>query len=476
MIVRRRLTSLPLRVRLVLVAVVLVAAGLTIAAVATRYALQSFLLDKVDQQFATAQRPLVITLNHPDTNPPTPGLQLEGLLPSGSYASFTPLSGGGTMSVYFLPRQQAPASLRALVASAPLGRSTAGGYRIEVTQVSADGPGGPGGPTTAGTPDARLAIAIPLSDVRSTLNRLALLEALIGLVVLAAVGVIAYLLVRRELRPLARIEDDAAAIAAGDLSRRIEQADPATEIGSLGRSLNAMLAQIEQAFDDRRQTELRLRRFVADASHELRTPLTSVRGFAELFRRGAADRPADLAVVMSRIESEAGRMGVLVEDLLLLARLDQGRPLEREPVDVAALLRELVADHQMLHPQWPIELSEQPVPAVPGDQLRLRQAIGNVLTNARLHTPPGTAITADLSRRGDEVVIEIADRGPGIPGEHLDRLFERFFRADASRARASGGSGLGLSIVASIMEAHGGRVEAENRDGGGATFRLILPL
>jgi two-component system OmpR family sensor kinase len=463
---RTRLSSLPLRVRLVLVAVVLVAAGLTIAAVATRLALESFLLDKVDQQFAPARRPLVITLGHQGDGP-TPDLQ--GLLPPGSYATLTPFSGGTPTPRYFSPTSSAPASLVGLTAAAPLGRSTAGGYRIEVTQV-ADGPGGPI------TPDARLAIAIPLSDVRSTLDRLALLESLIGLVVLAAVGAIAYLLVRRELRPLARIEDAAAAIAAGDLSRRIEQADPATEIGSLGRSLNAMLAQIEQAFDDRRETELRLRRFVADASHELRTPLTSVRGFAELFRRGAAERPADLAVVMSRIEAEAARMGVLVEDLLLLARLDQGRPLEREPVDVAALLRELVADHQMLHPQWPIELSEQPVPAVPGDQLRLRQAIGNVLANARLHTPPGTAIAADLSRRGDEVVIEIADSGPGIPSEHLDRLFERFFRADASRARASGGSGLGLSIVASIMEAHGGRVQAENRDGGGATFRLILPL
>jgi two-component system OmpR family sensor kinase len=466
-IVRTRLASLPLRVRLVLVAVVLVAAGLTIAAVATRYALESFLLDKVDQQFASAQRPLVITLDHPAGDRPPPDLQ--GLLPPGSYASLTPLSGGTPSHVYFSP-DQAPASLAGLTAAAPLGRSTAGGYRIDVTQVA---PPGPAGPTA---PDARLAIAIPLSDVRSTLDRLVLLESLIGLAVLVAVGVIAYLLVRRELRPLARIEDAAAAIAAGDLSRRVEQADPATEIGSLGQSLNAMLAQIERAFDDRSRTEQRLRRFVADASHELRTPLTSERGFAELFRRGAADRPADLAVVMSRIEAEAGRMGVLVEDLLQLARLDQGRPLEREPVDVAALLRELVADHRMLHPEWPIELIEQPLPAVPGDQLRLRQAIGNVLANARLHTPAGTAIAVDLRRRGDEVAIEIGDRGPGIPGEHLDRLFERFFRADPSRSRARGGSGLGLSIVASIMEAHGGRAEAENRDGGGATFRLILPL
>jgi two-component system, OmpR family, sensor kinase len=179
---------------------------------------------------------------------------------------------------------------------------------------------------------------------------------------------------------------------------------------------------------------------------------------------------------MSRIEAEAVRMGVLVEDLLLLARLDQGRAIERQPVDVAALVGELVEDHRMLHAEWPIELNADDVPEVLGDELRLRQAIGNVLTNARLHTPAGTPIVVSVSQRPDEVVIEVADRGPGIPADELERVFERFFRADPSRARASGGSGLGLSIVASILEAHGGRVEAENRPDGGAVFRLVLPL
>jgi two-component system OmpR family sensor kinase len=463
---RRRLASLPLRVRLVLVVVVLVTAGLLVAGVATRYALESFLIDRVDQQFGPAQHPLVMELSgdEPDSDHLAPNL--EGVLPRGSYATLI-APGSGVAPEFYSSQGATPASLRELARSAPFGLSTAGGYRIDVV-AAPSGPGGDG--------NARLAIAIPLSDVHSTLDRLALLELLIGLVVLGAIAAVAYLLVRHELRPLIQIEDTAAAIAAGDLARRVDEADPATEIGSLGQSLNAMLAQIEQAFDERRRSEQRLRRFVADASHELRTPLTSVRGFAELFRRGAADRPDDLAIVMSRIEAEAVRMGVLVEDLLLLARLDQGRAIERQPVDVAALVGELVEDHRMLHAEWPIELRSGDVPEVLGDELRLRQAIGNVLTNARLHTPAGTPIAVSVSQRPDEVVIEIADRGPGIPADELERVFERFFRADPSRARASGGSGLGLSIVASILEAHGGRVEAENRADGGAVFRLVLPV
>ena len=463
---RRWLASLPLRVRLVLVVVVLVTAGLLVAGVATRYALESCLIDRVDQQFAPAQHPLEIELGGGDTDGDHPAPDLEGVLPRGSYATLI-TTGSDTSPEFYSSQGTVPGELRALARSAPLGLSTDRGYRVDVVAV-ANGP--------IAVTNARLVIAIPLSDVRSTLDRLALLELLIGAVVLAAVAALAYLLVRHELRPLIRIEDTAAAIAGGDLARRVDEADPATEIGSLGQSLNAMLAQIEQAFDERRRSEQRLRRFVADASHELRTPLTSVRGFAELFRRGAADRPDDLAIVMSRIEAEAVRMGVLVEDLLLLARLDQGRAIERQPVDVAALVGELVEDHRMLHAEWPIELRSGDVPDVLGDELRLRQAIGNVLTNARLHTPAGTPIAVSVSQRAEEVVIEVADRGPGIPADELARVFERFFRADPSRARASGGSGLGLSIVASILEAHGGKVEAENRPDGGAVFRLVLPV
>jgi two-component system OmpR family sensor kinase len=282
-------------------------------------------------------------------------------------------------------------------------------------------------------------------------------------------------MVRLGLRPLGRIEQTAGAIAAGDLSQRIENSDPRTEVGRLGGALNEMLAQIERAFAERERSENRLRQFVADASHELRTPLTSVRGYAELFRRGASDRPEDLRVVMRRIEDDAARMGVLVEDMLLLARLDQGRPLEREPVDLGAIAADLADDARMLHPDWPVELRVDGETIVTGDELRLRQALGNLLANARAHTPQGTPVTVAVTGNGQVVTVEVADRGPGIDAEDLPRVFERFYRADPSRSRASGGSGLGLSIVASIAEAHSGEAAVTSEAGQGATFTLSIP-
>ncbi len=252
--------------------------------------------------------------------------------------------------------------------------------------------------------------------------------------------------------------------------------NPVTEVGRLGASLNAMLSQIEIAFKERQASENRLRRFVADASHELRTPLTSVRGYAELFRRGASENPEDLAVVMTRIEAEAERMGILVEDLLLLAKLDQGRPLAHEPVDLSALVGEMAGDHRLLHPEWPIEEETAPGLTVSGDELRLRQAIGNLLSNARSYTPPGTRIAVSAAAGDGMARIEVADEGPGVPSEMGDRVFERFFRADESRTRSSGGAGLGLAIVSAIAAAHGGRAEMESTPGKGATFRIVLPL
>jgi two-component system OmpR family sensor kinase len=447
---------MPLRVRLVLVSVVLLAAALLIAGVATRVALERFLIDRVDEQFQPAVNPVLIAVS--DQHDPRARDQAQGALPPGSYAVLIAPSGSAAVKFF---SHDVPASLTSLTKRAPVGTSTLDGYRVRVI---------------AGNNGSRLVLAIPLSDVHSTLDRLALLELLIGLIVLVAVAVIAYLLVRRELRPLRRIEDTAAAIAAGDLSQRVDDANPRTEVGSLGRSLNAMLAQIEEAFDERRRSEDRLRRFVADASHELRTPLTSVRGFAELFRRGAAERPDDLAIAMRRIEAEAERMGVLVEDLLLLAKLDQGRPLEQESVDVGGLLEDLVSDHRMLYSEWPIDLHSEPGGEVIGDELRLRQAFANLLSNARSHTPPGTPIRVSLARDGDGgMAIEVADDGPGIAPADLERVFERFFRADPSRARRNGGTGLGLSIVDAIARAHGGRAEVESSEGGGAVFRLVLP-
>ena len=454
-----------LRLRLSMLAVVLVAAGLLAAGIATRYELRGFLIDRVDSQLQSAADPVSNYFARGDTDPGAQH-QVANALPRGSYAAVVDPGGSIAASLYF-DEGAVPAHLRHEVTEAPVGTSTYDGYRMYAT---------PGIPGTLGGLNVRMVIATPLHDVNSTLNRLAMLELLVGLIVLAVVAVIAFWLVRRELRPLVRIEDTAAAIAGGDLTQRVPEEAHGTEIGDLAASLNAMLAQIEQAFEQRRQSEERLRRFVSDASHELRTPLTSVRGFAELFHRGAASRPDDLALAMSRIESEAERMGVIVEDLLLLANLDQGRPLAQEQFDLKAVLAEMVADHAMLHADWPISFGADGGSDLVGDELRIRQAVANLLANARAHTPPGTSIAVTLATAGDDRTVEVSDSGPGIAADDLPHLFERFYRVDASRARRSGGSGLGLAIVQAIAEAHGGSVSVSSVEGEGATFTIVLPI
>jgi two-component system, OmpR family, sensor kinase len=283
-------------------------------------------------------------------------------------------------------------------------------------------------------------------------------------------------LVRLGLRPLTGMRKTAEAIAAGDLSMRVAPADDRTEIGRFGQALNTMLGRIERAFAERQASEDRLRRFVADASHELRTPLTSIRGYAELFRRGAATRPDDLAKAMHRIEDEAARMGVLVEELLLLARLDQGRPVDRQPVDLTALARDAVADARVVEPARPLELDTNGPVRVTGDAVRLRQVLDNLLANVRTHTPPETAAAVRVRADDGHAVLEVADRGPGMSEDESARAFERFYRVDASRSRDSGGVGLGLSIVSAIVTAHGGEVQVRSAPGEGATFTVTLPL
>jgi two-component system OmpR family sensor kinase len=454
----------PLRVRLSIISVLLVGAGLVVAGVATRLELKSFLLDRTDSQLQSAAGPVLAFFFRGDSDTGAQQ-QVLGVLAPGSYAAVVAPDGSIAAAQRFGTGVPGKA-LAARALDAPVGVSTVAGYRIAV--LSSEG--------TPLPPGDKLVIAMPLSDVDSTLNRLVVLEVVVGLAVLAGVAALAYLLVRRELRPLERIEETAATIAGGDLSRRVDGANGSTEVGSLARSLNAMLAQIEAAFDERRRSEERLRRFVGDASHELRTPLTAVRGFAELFRHGAATRPADLALAMDRIESEAERMSVLVDDLLLLANLDQGRPLELGRVDLQEILSEMVSDHALLHPAWPISFVATGDAEVRGDELRLRQAVGNLLSNVRGHTPEGTDVVVRLLTAGAERMIDVQDSGPGIPEEHLGDVFDRFFRVDPSRTRGSGGSGLGLSIAASIAAAHGGRAEAFPREGGGTTFRIALPI
>ncbi len=319
-------------------------------------------------------------------------------------------------------------------------------------------------------------VAISLADVHATLHRLLLVELLVTLSVLAAVGALAWWLIRVGLRPLTEMEGAAADIAAGDLSRRIETTDEHTEVGRLGGALNVMLEKIEEAFAERGASEARLRRFVADASHELRTPLTSIRGYAELFRRGARSHPDDLEKSMQRIEDESARMGILVDDLLLLARLDHGPKLDHGPVDLSVVANDAVNDARVVQSDRPIDVAADGPAIIDGDDARLRQVAANLMSNALEHTPPRTPVHVRVMRDGDHVVLEVADEGPGLDEEHAAKVFDRFFRVDPARARDNGGAGLGLAIVSAIVEAHGGTVAVETAPGAGARFIVRLPV
>lgn len=325
-------------------------------------------------------------------------------------------------------------------------------------------------------------VAVDLSDVQSTVRALVWSQAGIGAAVLLVLGVLGYAVVHRSLRPLTEVEETAAAIAAGQLDRRVPQRDPRTEVGRLSLALNGMLAQIQRAVassessaEDARTSEERMRRFITDASHELRTPLTTIRGFAELYRQGAA---RDVEMLMSRIESESRRMGLLVEDLLLLARLDAQRPLEQRRVDLLAMATDAVHDARSIAPKRSITLDVLDGPGTPevlGDEARLRQVLGNLVANALQHTPETAGIALRVGTDGDDAVLEVCDEGPGMSPEDAQRVFERFYRTDSSRARASGGTGLGLSIVDSLVFAHGGTVTVTTAPGEGCRFRVRLP-
>jgi two-component system OmpR family sensor kinase len=319
-------------------------------------------------------------------------------------------------------------------------------------------------------------VAVPLTDTEQTLRRLLRIEGLVIAAILVALGALSWLLVRLGLRPLDRMGVTAGQIAGGDLSHRIEVASPRSEVGRLGVALNRMLDRLEAAFAERQASEDRLRRFLADASHELRTPLASIRGYAELFRIGAARAPADTEKAMTRIEAEATRMGVLVEDLLTLARLDEVRDAVRAEVDVARLAADAVQDARATAPDRDIELATDGPSVVDGDPSQLRQVLANLLRNALVHTPEGTSIEVAVRwRNGDGVVLEVRDHGHGLPAEEGDALFERFWRTEAGRERGKAGAGLGLAIVAGIVGAHGGEVHAANAEGGGARFTVVLP-
>ncbi|WP_400159940.1 ATP-binding protein [Arthrobacter sp. BPSS-3] len=333
--------------------------------------------------------------------------------------------------------------------------------------------------------NAVVVIGLPLYPVDSVMEHATLVVVGVGLLTLVLAFFIATWTVGRSFRPLSRVEKTAAAIAAGDLSRRVDVENPDTEVGRLSRSLNAMLAHIETAFAARMASEAKMRRFAADASHELRTPLVTIRGFSELYRHGALATPEDVATAMGRIESEAIRMGAMVEDLLLLARIDEQRPLQQKPIDLLLLGHDAVVDTQVADRSRVVSLrgldggSASPAPVL-GDEAKLRQVISNLVGNALRYTPEGSPIELAVGVRteadgGRRSVIEVRDHGPGVSEEEAARIFERFYRADTSRTRETGGSGLGLAIVAAIVASHSGSVRVQPTDGGGATLVVSLP-
>lgn len=463
-----------LRARLVAAVVVLATVGLSVAGVATYVALRSFLLDRMDEQL-TRSVPLFQTAFRQVQFGGGPEQPTD--LPVGAFAELRSLRGVDRLSVSAvgeaeLPTPDLPADIRfdddLLVWFTLPAADGFPAYRVRAQQT-------PSG-------ELELVIAAPLDQVHSTLRRLVVIEVVVLGGVLAVLSVLSWWAVGVGLRPLRRIEATAGLIAEGDLSRRVDVHGGGTEVERLGASFNTMVDRIETAFGEKDSalaakavSEEKLRRFVADASHELRTPLTSIRAHAELFRRGAADRPEDLAVVMRRIEDEAARMGVLVDDLLLLARLDQGRPLERAPVELAVVAADAVADARAVEPDRPITVEADPTVVVEGDDARLRQVVANLLANVREHTPAATPVTVRVRAEHGRAVLEVADRGPGLSAADAARVFERFYRADGSRARSTGGSGLGLSIVAAIAAAHGGAAEVRSAPGEGATFAIRLP-
>lgn len=492
--VRAGWERLSLRSRLLASVLVLAAGGLAISDVAATTALRSYLLRRLDQSLVTAEPSAARLLGSSSFLDQAAERQVLGIL-GDTYLALVNPSGQAQGFLLKPATQTAPSPPRL-----PAGIGTGGPKLLTAPAI---GGGAPWRLQTEPIADqgVTLVVGASLSGVRSTLARLELIEILVSVAVLLVMAVVGRWLVHLGLRPLDEIAETAGAIAAGDLSRRVEREDPDTEVGRLGLALNAMLGQIEAAFGATEASEERLRRFAADASHELRTPLTSIRGYAELFRRGACERPDDLRLAMRRIEEESKRMGVLVDDLLLLARLDQRRPDERCEVDLVAIATDAVTDARAADPDRPIELQTPRLGSVRviGDEARLRQLVANLLANTRHHTPAGTPVvvstwiepgaanagggagasTGGGNPGGDRAVLSVADRGPGIAPEHAARVFERFYRADSARSRRTlgeaAGTGLGLSIVAAIAESHGGSVAVSSAPGRGATFRVEVP-
>ncbi|MFI6395360.1 sensor histidine kinase [Nonomuraea sp. NPDC050540] len=461
--------GLPLRIKLIAAMLALLGLGLTFIGVISVSVLHRYLIDRVDGQIILLSQRVQNKLRHDQLDKARKGLLIESdtivmvRRPDGRLAP--PYTNVREVDLKSKPGPTAvvgaPVTVRAI--------SGEGEWRVLRTN----------------SPYGEATVAVDLSEVRDITRRLVLIESLGGGGILLILAVVGVALVRRSLRPLVVIERTAGAIAAGELSRRVPDGDPRTEVGRLASAINGMLAQIESAFTARsaseaaaRRSEDRMRQFVGDASHELRTPLTSILGYAEYSRQNPGADPAEM---MRRVEKAAGRMSLLVDDLLLLARVDQQRPLQMRPVDMLALAADAVHDARILAPDRNVKLDVVGDAAliVSGDEVRLRQVVANLMSNALHHTEPGTPVVVRAGAGRITAFVEVADQGPGLTPEQVERVFERFYRADSARSRRSGedrGSGLGLAIVRALVHAHGGDVLVSSTPGAGSVFRVELPL
>ncbi|HEX4490393.1 MAG TPA: HAMP domain-containing sensor histidine kinase [Acidimicrobiia bacterium] len=452
-----------LRVRLLagmaVVAIVLVGASVLISNNA-----RSALVSRVDAQLTSAN--IDITGAGFDGGPPQhfTNFYVGQVDSSGAvHTALTPGLGDGDRPLPKISSKQALAAFAQRHAHPFTVGSVSGGGHWRV--IAASGPGG-----------SHFFIALSLHDVSTSLSRIERVEIAVTAVILAILALVTWFVLHLGLRPIKKMTETATAIAVGDLSHRVPDVDPRTEAGELGAALNTMMTKIEDAFDQRTASEARLRQFVADASHELRTPVTTIRGYAELYRGGGLRDPDELTQAMRRTEQESIRMGSLVEDLLLLARLDQNPKLQEGAVDLGVLAVDAVADARAVDPERPITASVAEGVAVDGDEDRLRQVVANLVGNALVHTPPGTPVQVRVDRDDGQARLEVHDDGPGMPEPVSQRVFERFYRADPARSRHAGGSGLGLSIVKAIVEAHHGEVTIASAPGEGTTARVTLPL
>lgn len=472
-----------LRMRLVVGLVGVVLAGLALVYGATYLVVRSFLFDRTDEQLAEASASVLARIglpaeeptSHDDgpTGPPgggrgDPHARPPSFVPPGTFGEIRHADGTTASLVYQfddqIPLPDIPGDVEVPKAGERYFTVDAAGgafrYRVRA----------------AALPDnATLLVAAPLTGLDQTLNDIRMVGLVASGAVVLVLGLVAYSLVRLGLRPLDAMASTAGDIAGGNLTRRVEHTDNRTEVGRLGTALNDMLARLEQAFAEQQASEEQLRRFLADASHELRTPLTSIRGYAELFARGADERPEDLAKVMRRIDQESARMTVLVEDLLLLARLNQGRPLEQRRVDLGRVARDAVDDARVVAPGRLVALEADGAVHLDGDEGRLRQVVANLVTNALNHTGPHARVTVSVRNTGGRALLCVTDEGPGLSAEDAAHVFEPFYRADRGRTRSKGGTGLGLAIVRAIVDLHGGKVEVRANTPHGSIFEVTLP-